>query len=190
VESLGEHLEECTAAHPRAPTAEAAGGSLIGGYRSGRSAHGATVRRIHKMPLITARFSRRGRERPARATRQLGQEGPNQNPLLVGEVARMRRSQEGPSGPGWSCRDMAIGFDSKIGRQIGVLPRVIRLEAASSLLKLPHASMTDSDGQRRSGITTANVYRATSSASPGVSGRSGERFGGARSPSCAAPWTP
>lgn len=36
-----------------------------GGNRSGKSAHGAPVRNIHKMPLITSRLSRHGRPRPS-----------------------------------------------------------------------------------------------------------------------------
>ena len=36
-----------------------------GGNRSGRSAQGAPVRNIHKMPLITSRLSRQGRPRPS-----------------------------------------------------------------------------------------------------------------------------
>ena len=36
-----------------------------GGYRSGRSAHWAPVRRIHKMPFNTSRLLRQGRPRPS-----------------------------------------------------------------------------------------------------------------------------
>jgi hypothetical protein len=36
-----------------------------GGYRSGRSAHWALVRRIHKMPFNTSRLLRHGRPRPS-----------------------------------------------------------------------------------------------------------------------------
>src|SRR5215203_447474 len=36
-----------------------------GGNRSGKSAHGAPVRKIHKMPLITSRLSRHGLPRPS-----------------------------------------------------------------------------------------------------------------------------
>ena len=36
-----------------------------GGNLSGKSAHGAPVRRIHKMPLITSRLSRQGLPRPS-----------------------------------------------------------------------------------------------------------------------------
>jgi hypothetical protein len=36
-----------------------------GGYRSGRSAHWAPVRRIHKMPFSTSRLLRQGRPRPS-----------------------------------------------------------------------------------------------------------------------------
>ena len=36
-----------------------------GGNRSGRSAHGAPVRNIQRMPLITSRLSRHGRPRPS-----------------------------------------------------------------------------------------------------------------------------
>ena len=50
------------------------------------------------MPLSTARFSRHGRPPAVCAARQLGQEGPNQNPLLVGEVTGMRSSRKGHPG--------------------------------------------------------------------------------------------
>lgn len=39
-----------------------------GGYRSGMSAHGAPVRRIHSTPLSTSRGSRHGRPRPSSRT--------------------------------------------------------------------------------------------------------------------------
>jgi hypothetical protein len=55
------------------------------------------------------------------AARQLGQEGPNQNPLVVGEVTGMRSSRKGHPGQN-GPRYLAIGSDRKIGRQIGVKP--------------------------------------------------------------------
>ena len=43
-------------------------------------------------PLSTVRFSRPWAPPAVCAACQLGQEGPDQNPLLVGEVTGMRRS--------------------------------------------------------------------------------------------------
>jgi len=45
------------------------------------------------------------------AARQLGQEGPNQNPLLVGEVTEMRSSRKGHPGQNGFVADLVIGSD-------------------------------------------------------------------------------
>lgn len=46
-----------------------------GGYRSGRSFHGAPVRSTHRMPLRTSRLSRQGRPRPSARRRGTGISG-------------------------------------------------------------------------------------------------------------------
>jgi hypothetical protein len=64
------------------------------------------------------------------AARQLGQEGPNQNPLLVGEVTGMRRSRKGHPGQNGPCmlivvrvqlthRNLGIG-ETVFGRRLRV----------------------------------------------------------------------
>jgi hypothetical protein len=50
------------------------------------------------MPLSTARFSRHGRPPGRLCGAPAWHEGPNQNPLLVGEVTGMRRSRKGHLG--------------------------------------------------------------------------------------------
>jgi len=95
VESLGEDLENApqhTRAHPllKPPVAGLIGGipvREIGPWGAGpEDPQDAVEHRTILPPWAPPAVC---------AARQLGQEGPNQNPLLVGEVTGMRRSRKG-----------------------------------------------------------------------------------------------